>query len=451
MPVGHSRRLRQVDRAARPDQSGRPDTLTVAGKNTITLKNVLVGEVWVCSGQSNMQMTVSRLQRTPRTRSRRPSIPQIRLITVPHGGTQEPQDDFKGQWDECSPETVGGFSAAGYFFGRELYKNLNVPIGLIHCSWGGSSCEAWVEAVVLEADPQYKPMMERWDASVPTTIRKRPRPTYKRQMAKWKKQAAGGQGGRQARARQPRLRAIRARQHRPGQPVQRHARADHALRHPRRHLVPGRDQRRPRLPVSRAVPRDDQNWRDDWQQGDFPFYFVQLANFMARSPSPDDSDWAELREAQTMTLKLPNTGQAVIIDIGDANEHPSRRTSRTSASGWPCGPWPRPTARNVVYSGPMYRSMAKQGEQDRRQLRPRRRRTGGQGRRAAQGLRHRRGRQEVRVGRRPDRRRHGRGLQPEGEGARGGALRLGRQPRVQPVQQGRVCPPARSAPTPGRA
>ena len=123
---------------------GGPLTLTVSGKNTITLKNVLVGEVWICSGQSNMQMSVNGV-REAKEEIAAANYPKIRLISVPHRGSATPQDDFKGRWVECSPQTVGGFSAAGYFFGRELFKNLNVPIGLIHCSYGGSSCESWVK------------------------------------------------------------------------------------------------------------------------------------------------------------------------------------------------------------------------------------------------------------------------------------------------------------------
>src|SRR5208283_540016 len=114
----------------------------------------------------------------------------IRLISVPAKGTQEPQDDFKGKWEACSPENVGWFSAAAFFFGRELYKNLNVPIGLIHCSWGGSACEAWVKRSVLEADPQYKPLIDSWVETEKNFDPAKAKKDFEKQMAAWPKQAA---------------------------------------------------------------------------------------------------------------------------------------------------------------------------------------------------------------------------------------------------------------------
>ena len=125
---------------------GEPLELTVQGSSgsTVLLKNVLVGEVWVGSGQSNMQMGVAGCNQAPQEIAAA-NYPKIRLLTVPAKGTQEPQHDFQGQWVECSSQTVGGFSAAAYFFGRKLHQELKVPIGLIHCSWGASACEAWVK------------------------------------------------------------------------------------------------------------------------------------------------------------------------------------------------------------------------------------------------------------------------------------------------------------------
>ena len=96
------------------------------------------------------------------------NYPKIRLISVPTKGSAAPADDFNGKWAACSPKTVGGFSAAGYFFGRELYKKLDVPIGLIHCSYGGSSCESWVNRPALDAEPKLKPMLERYDRELAT-------------------------------------------------------------------------------------------------------------------------------------------------------------------------------------------------------------------------------------------------------------------------------------------
>ncbi len=139
--------------------AGGPHTMTVKGKNTITvLDDVLVGEVWICSGQSNMQMSVNGPNDAD-LEILAAKFPKIRLISVPQVGTQEPQDDFKGEWELCTPETVAGFSAVGYFFGRQLHETLGVPVGLINDAWGGSACEAWVHRKLLEADPKYKGLM----------------------------------------------------------------------------------------------------------------------------------------------------------------------------------------------------------------------------------------------------------------------------------------------------
>src|SRR5262249_10969817 len=126
-----------------PMAAGGPHTLTVKGKNTLTFDDILVGEVWICSGQSNMQWPVNAANDADLERLTAKN-PQIRLISVPQVGTQEPKSDFNGKWQECTPESVGNFSAVGYLFGRQLYQTLGVPIGLINDAWGGSACEAWI-------------------------------------------------------------------------------------------------------------------------------------------------------------------------------------------------------------------------------------------------------------------------------------------------------------------
>ena len=145
-----------------PMPAGGPYTLTVKGKNTLTCNDVLAGEVWICSGQSNMQWPVGAANDAD-LEIKAAKFPGIRLITVPNRGTQEPQKDFRGKWQVCSPQTVGGFSAVGYFFGRQLHETLGVPIGLINDAWGGSACEAWIPRDRLAADPKYKPLLEHWE------------------------------------------------------------------------------------------------------------------------------------------------------------------------------------------------------------------------------------------------------------------------------------------------
>ena len=190
-----------------------------------------------------------------------------------------------------------------------------------------------------------------------------------------------------------------------------------------------------------------QSWRDEWGIGDFPFYWVQLADFRAEKPEPGESDWAELREAQTMTMsKLPNTGEAVIIDLGEAQDiHPrNKQDVAKRLARWALA---RDYGIKVPYQSPTYKSMEKNGQQDRPDLRPRRRRAEAVRRPRAARLRRRGERPEVRLGQGQDRRQgQGRGLVRPGLRPRRRPLRLGRQPRLQPLQPRR---PARH-PVPDR-
>ena len=141
-----------------PLKAGGPHALTVKGKNTVTFDDVLVGEVWICSGQSNMQWDLGQANDGD-LEVLAANFPKIRLISVPQLGTQEPKDDFQGQWELCTPATAKGFSAVGFLFGRQLYQTLDVPIGLIDDAWGGSAAEAWVRRDLLEKDEKYKEVL----------------------------------------------------------------------------------------------------------------------------------------------------------------------------------------------------------------------------------------------------------------------------------------------------
>jgi len=166
-----------------PMPAGGPHTLTLQGSNTLRFEDVLVGEVWICSGQSNMEWPVSSANDGD-IEKLTAKFPRIRLISVPRVGTQEPRSTFTGKWELCSPETVASFSAVGYFFGRQLHQTLDVPIGLIDNAWGGSACEAWIRRDLLEADDRYKPLLARWaelERDVPAA-----RAAHERALADWK-------------------------------------------------------------------------------------------------------------------------------------------------------------------------------------------------------------------------------------------------------------------------
>jgi sialate O-acetylesterase len=300
---------------------GGPYTITVKGKNTVTYQDVLSGEVWICSGQSNMQWPVAAANDAD-LETRAAKFPGLRLITVPNRGTQEPQKDFHGKWAICTPATVPGFSAVGYFFGRQLHETLGVPVGLINDAWGGSACEAWIPRDRLAADPKFKPLLDHW-ARIEQNY-----PEAKKAYDAWKSAAAEARAAGKTPSREPRN---------PDQEMHGNFRPGNiyngVLLPTVGYGIRGAIWYQGESNAGRAYQYRDlfplmiQTWRDLWGQGDFPFYWVQLADFLAEKPEPSESAWAELREAQTMTLKrLPHTGEAVIIDIGEGKDiHPHNK------------------------------------------------------------------------------------------------------------------------------
>ncbi len=306
--------------------AGGPMTLVIKGKNEIALKNVLMGEVWVCSGQSNMQWSVA-ASTNAKEEIENAKYPKIRLFTVPSAKEMpqpEPQADLglDLQWTECTPQSVPGFSAVAYFFGRKLQQELDVPIGLINTSWGGTICEAWTSKPALESDPDwYGPILERGK-------------TFQ----------AGN----------------------PNQP----AVLFNGMINP---LVPfaikgaiwyqGESNLGRAEQYAKLFPAMITDWRKNWGQGDFPFLFVQLAPYCyagdkANNTPKDSKQLGELWEAQLKTLKLPNTGMAVTTDITELFDiHPKNKQD----VGQRLALWALANSyekSDVVYSGPLYDSMA---------------------------------------------------------------------------------------------
>jgi sialate O-acetylesterase len=307
---------------------GGPHTLTVKGKNTVTFSDVLIGEVWVCAGQSNMQWSVNQ-SNDPDLEKAAAKFPNIRLISVPQVGTQEPQWNFNGKWQQCSPETVGNFSAVGYCFGRQLNQTLGVPVGLINNAWGGSAAEAWVKREKVAAHPTLKAIHDRW---VKMESAEKPDENQMKGNARPGNIHSGvltpsiGYGIKGAIWYQGESNAGRAYQYR------------------------------------ELFPFMIKSWREEWGLGDFPFYWVQLADFKAERAEPAESDWAELREAQTMTMKaLPNTGEAVIIDIGEGKDiHPKNKQDVAKRlARWALAETYK--VPGIAARSPLYKGMDKQG------------------------------------------------------------------------------------------
>ena len=328
-----------------PLKAGGPLELTVAGKKSITLKDVLVGEVWVASGQSNMQWSVKQ-SASPEPEIAAANYPKLRLFYVPRIPAAEPVRDVNAKWEVCTPETIPNFSAVAYYFGRDLQKAIDVPVGLIHTSWGGTAAELWTSKRVMESHEGLKDYV---------TFYQKRRETHAAQMAKFKEDSekAKAEG-------KPAPKA-------PGNFMDASCLYNGMIAP----LIPygikgaiwyqGESNAGNAKGYQALFPAMIRNWREDWGQGDFPFLFVQLANYMKRQESPGESNWAELREAQTKTLALPKTGMAVIIDIGAANDiHPKNKQD----VGKRLALWAQSQVygKDIVYSGPLYDAIKVEGD-----------------------------------------------------------------------------------------
>lgn len=493
-----------------PLKPGAPSELIVKGDNVLTIKNVLVGEVWICSGQSNMEWPLSNTDNAAATLAQA-NYPEIRLFTVEKKTATSPQTDVQGHWVVTTPEEAAHFSAVGYFFGREIYQHLKLPVGLIHTSWGGTPAEAWTSHEGLLSSPELKPILDRYESSLnalPQT-----KAAYERAMEKWEQdnlyidgenkgealgyadpatatsdwtqidlpkqfEAAGlmidgavwfrkavdvpptwagkdlvlnlpaiddfdvtyfngtkiGSTGRDV----PDSYQVPRKYTVPGSLVRSDrnviairvfdrageggfGRGEMLLRpanlggetpvlslrgpwqykielalepkHPdwgtRPEPVGIGNQNSPTVLYNAMLaplvpfairgaiwyqgesnagrayqyrtlfPIMIRDWRRAWGH-DFPFYFVQLANWRPRKDQPDDSDWAELREAQFMTLREPQTGMAVAIDIGGEDLHPRNKLD----VGHRLAQWALAGVydEKVVPSGPLFEGFKIEGD-----------------------------------------------------------------------------------------
>lgn len=469
---------------------GGPHTLSIQGTNTIVFENVMIGEVWICSGQSNMQWRADQ-SNNAEAEIAAADLPDIRLFEVPRVIAQFPQEDIKsGEWVECSPETVAGFSAVGYFFGKNLHEKLDVPIGLIHTSWGGTVAETWISPETIAKDPDFKgPMIDLqqidmkkyreekmeqvkkmlggtvpqedlgmengkpvwsaidyndsdwktiktpmyWEAQgymdidgigwyrkeiqlnekntdsnltlhlgkiddaditfvngieigktdqydkerIYTIDKKYLKPG--KNMIVVRVDDTGGNGGMWGDPKDQFIAIGNEKMDISGDWKFKISKAEvsavnigpntyptllfNAMINP---LIPygikgaiwyqGESNAGRAKQYQRVFPSLINDWRMHWSQGNFPFLFVSLANFMQPAEVPGESSWAELREAQTKTLSLPNTGMALAIDIGEANDiHPKNKQDvgkRLALNALKIA-----YGKDVVHSGPMFQSV----------------------------------------------------------------------------------------------
>lgn len=265
-------------------QPGAAAELIATGKNRLVLQNVAVGEVWICSGQSNMAFPVEKAGNAAAEIAGSAGRSDIRFFKTALATPETPAEEASGAWVACSPETVGKFSAVGYFFARELQQVLGVPIGIINSSVGGTPIEAWMSARALAAYPEAIAATEAGARNGKKA--RRPNVLYNGMIAPLLPYATRGflwyQGEANAHD------------------------ADRATGY------------------GELLKALITQWRRDFGQGDLPFYLVQLPNF--KTPVPESALWAVLRESQREALILPHTGMVVTIDVGNPNNiHPTNK------------------------------------------------------------------------------------------------------------------------------
>ncbi|NLC56098.1 MAG: sialate O-acetylesterase [Armatimonadetes bacterium] len=344
--------------------AGGPFTLTVTGKNTVTLDDVLIGEVWLCSGQSNMEWPVGASLNFPQEAAAA-NLPQIRHIKVKCIAAPQPAKDVELNlpWQVCSPETVGNFTACGYFMARELYRELKVPIGLVNSSWGGTMIEPWTPPVGFDAVPSLEAFRRQILLADPRTgAYKEGIRNYLNTLEQWIQTA---------RATVPKGEFVPPMPAFPAelQPLTRETQPStlyNAMIHP---LIPfairgaiwyqGESNHWDGMLYTDKMKALVNGWRQLWGQGDFPFYYVQIAPFNYGNEDPNAV--ATFWEAQAAAQAIPNTGMVVTNDIGDLNDiHPKNKqeVGRRLALWALAKTYGR---KEVVCAGPVYRSMAVEG------------------------------------------------------------------------------------------
>ena len=347
-----------------PMEAGGPYTLTVAGNDTATVNDVLVGEVWLFAGQSNMEWgtgyVVNHEQEIPAA-----NYSQIRLCMIPHTVKDQPAADVPASWSPCTPDSVFKFSAVAYFTGRELYKKLNVPIGLVQVSWSGTNIEGWMSHDALQSDPDFQPLQDRWaqtlanypqakgdfDAKLPELTKA------------WQDAAAQAKAANKPPPGEPKP---------PEGPGSRFSPAGiyNGAVFP---LAPfalrgmvwyqGENNAAWAYLYRKELKALITGWRVLWNEGDVPFIVVQLPSAVPLPPTTT-SRWAEIRESQALALDLPGTGLVVTIDLGDPvhrdNLHPKNKQDvglRTALVAEKLA-----YGMDVVASGPVFKTVMPAGD-----------------------------------------------------------------------------------------
>jgi sialate O-acetylesterase len=341
----------------KPLEPGGPHRMTIAGKKTVTIEDVLVGEVWVASGQSNMNFELGDAMNGPEEVANA-NHPEIRFFYVNDKSLPEPVKTVRGRWRVCTPGEARVFSATAYFFARHLNRDLDVPIGILQSSHGASPAEAWTEAGALKACiPE---AVQRYEEVRNDRIRER----YEREHDEWEE--AGGAASGKPEPEKPRL-------PRAGTWVHMPSGFWNGAIYP---LIPyavrgtiwyqgesNTDSPEQTAEYHKLLPAMIQSWWKEWGQGEFPFLVVELAPYRRIVDEPSDGRYARVREAQRITARdMPDVGIISTTDIGAARDpHPKNKQD----VGKRLGLLAEATVygRDVVYSGPVLKSVKVNGNQ----------------------------------------------------------------------------------------
>ncbi|SPE26081.1 Sialate O-acetylesterase [Candidatus Sulfopaludibacter sp. SbA6] len=321
--------------------------------NSETIHDVLVGEVWLGSGQSNMEFRLATAVNHDEEIARA-DYPMIHLFQVKRAVADQPLEDVTGSWQVCSPASVKGFSAVEYFFGRHLLQNLHLPMGLIESDWGGTPAQSWASRQAMESDPALKFVLDEWDSVLARYPAAKER--YDQQLEAWNKAAAEAKAQGKTPPNRPNPPAGPGHQNTPGglynamiAPL-----VPYGIRGAIWYQGESNATEAHAYKYRRLFGAMIEDWRNRWDEGDFPFLFVQLANYKT------NGWWPVLRESQTETLRLANTGMAVIVDIGESKDiHPKNKqdVGLRLALAARALTYHQP----IEYSGPVFQSAAPEG------------------------------------------------------------------------------------------
>ena len=352
--------------AVKADKSRYKMTIIGSQSPPINRDDILLGEVWICSGQSNMEWEMWRIH-SPIPEIQRADFPKIRLFHVPRKVSVYPLEDVKAEWKVCAPRTIRNFSAVAYYFGRELHQKLDVPVGLISTRWGGTRIEPWTPIAGFQSVPELHDILEEMkseDKEYRTELKK-----HLPEQKNWLKTVEAALAGGKKIPPQPEM-ALHP-NHDPQAPTALYnAMVYPLIRFTIRGTIwyQGESNRNDGLIYTKKMEALINGWRSVWGLGDFPFYFVQLAPYNYGSSLEEEGigvpDYYRLpliREAQLNALKIPNTGMAVTTDITNLYDiHPKNKRD----VGYRLSLWALAKTygkKDLVYSGPLYKSKAIEG------------------------------------------------------------------------------------------